>query len=75
MNNWRDVVCCPEHFYFHLPIIGYERRQITKSQAKKELSEAIERFGEPDWNDDIRPVVNKILGRTGKENNSHGKEN
>ena len=35
---WRSVVCKPEHFAYHMPIISYIRKQISKEEAKKEFT-------------------------------------
>lgn len=59
--QWRRVVCCPEHFSFHLPIINYVRKNIDKETAKKELQTAIKYYGEPDFNDNVKYVVDEIM--------------
>lgn len=60
-NGWRAVVCCPEHYAFHIPIISYVRNKITKEQAKIELGKAIDMYGMIDFNDNILNIVNEIL--------------
>ena len=35
---WRSVVCCEEHMTYHIPIISYIRKVISKEQAKKDLA-------------------------------------
>lgn len=59
--QWRRVVCCSQHFAYHLPIIRYIRKQIGRDEAKAELKSAIAKFGEVVFTADIRPVVNEIL--------------
>lgn len=59
--QWRRVVCCPQHFAFHLPIIRYSRHQISKQEANAELQNAIEKYGIPEFAKDIQSVVNEIL--------------
>ncbi len=59
--QWRRVVCCPQHFAFHLPIIRYSRKQITREEAKAELTNAINAFGTVEFARDITPIVNEIL--------------
>lgn len=59
--QWRRVVCCPEHFSFYLPIINYVRRNIDKQTAKKELQTAVKYYGEPDFNNNVRGIVNEIM--------------
>lgn len=59
--QWRRVVCCSQHFAYHLPIIRYIRKQIDRDEAKAELKSAITKFGEVVFAADIRPVVNEIL--------------
>lgn len=54
-------MCCPEHFSFHLPIIDYVRKNINKETAKKELQTAFKYFGEIDFNDNIKRVVDEIM--------------
>lgn len=59
--QWRRVVCCSQHFAYHLPIIRYIRKQISKEEAKKELKSAVAAFGEVNYTADIRSVVNEIM--------------
>lgn len=59
--QWRRVVCCSQHFAYHLPIIRYARKQISREEAKAELTRAIEAFGSVDFTQEIKPVVNEIL--------------
>lgn len=61
MLQWRRVVCCPEHFSFYLPVINYVRRNIDKETAKKELQTAVNYYGKPDFNDNIKGIVNEIM--------------
>ena len=66
MLQWRRVVCCPEHFAFHLPIIQYVRGQISKAEAKAELDKAIKDYGEIDFADNIKSVVAEIMAEEKK---------
>lgn len=59
--QWRRVVCCPEHFSFHLPIINYVRKNIDKETAKKELQTAIKYYGEVEFNDNVKRVIDEIM--------------
>lgn len=59
--QWRRVVCCSQHFAYHLPIIRYVRKEISRYEAKAELTRAIEKFGKVEFAEDIKPVVNEIL--------------
>ena len=59
--QWRRVVCCSQHFAYHLPIIRYVRKQIDKETAKADLESAIKAFGRIDFVSDIKPIVNEIL--------------
>lgn len=59
--QWRRVVCCSQHFAFHLPIIRYKRNQIKKDEAKAELERAIAAFGTVKFTKDVEPIVNEIL--------------
>ena len=59
--QWRRVVCCSSHFNYHLPIIRYVRDEISKEQARTELLEAIELYGEIEFADNIKPIVDEIL--------------
>lgn len=67
MLQWRRVVCCPEHFSFYLPVINYVRRNIDKETAKKELQTAVKYYGEPDFNDNVRGIVNEIMAEPAPE--------
>lgn len=64
--QWRRVVCCPEHFAYHLPVIQYVRKQITKTEAKSELDKAINDYGEIDFDDNIKAIVAEILAEEKK---------
>ncbi len=59
--QWRRVVCCPQHFAFHLPIIRYVRKEISKSEARTELENAVKNYGEIEYTEDIRSVVDEIF--------------
>ncbi len=60
--QWRRVVCCPEHFQYHLPIIKYVRKEITKAEAKEMLQNVIDAHGEVKFYDNIKAVAEEILG-------------
>lgn len=70
MYNWRRVVCCREHFYYHVPIIEYIRKGISKSEARKELTQAIQDYGEVEFADNIKSVVEEILAEDKKSKKS-----
>lgn len=59
--QWRRVVCCPGHFNPHMTLIAFRDGTIGKEIAKKELEDAIERFGEIDFNDNVQALVDEIL--------------
>lgn len=59
--QWRRVVCCAQHFAYHLPIIRYARKQISRDEAKAELEHAVAAFGDIEFAADIKSVVNEIL--------------
>lgn len=59
---WRSVVCKQEHFAYHIPIIRYIRNQISKEQARTDLLNAEKMYGEIEYADDIKDVVNDIKG-------------
>lgn len=59
--QWRRVVCCSQHFAYHLPIIRYTRKQIKKDEAKAELERAIAAFGKVNFTKDVEPIVEEIL--------------
>lgn len=59
---WRSVVCKPEHFAYHIPIISYIRKQISKEQAKEDLINAEKMYGEIEYAENIKDVVNDIKG-------------
>lgn len=59
--QWRRVVCCPQHFAFHLPIIRYVRKEIDKADAKSAIENAVKNYGEIEFTNDIKAVVDEIL--------------
>ena len=61
MLQWRRVVCCPEHFSFHMPIIEYHNGVIDKETAKSELQNAIDAYGNIDFCDNVKGIVEEIL--------------
>lgn len=64
--QWRRVVCCPEHFAFHIPIIDYVRGYIDKETAKNDLEKAISQYGEIKFSDDVKSVVAEIMDTNNK---------
>lgn len=61
MLQWRRVVCCPEHFTFHMPIIEYHNGVIDKKTAKSKLQNAIDAYGNIDFCDNVKGIVEEIL--------------
>lgn len=61
MFQWRRVVCCPEHFSYHMPIIQYSRGKINKETARKELQSAIDTYGNIEFCDNVKGIVGEIL--------------
>lgn len=59
--QWRRVVCCSQHFAFHLPIIRYARKEIDKNEARAELERAVSAFGTVNFAEGISPIVNEIF--------------
>lgn len=67
--QWRKVVCCPEHFDYHIPIIEYARKIIDKETAKTRLEKAIEKYGMIEFNDNVKSIVDEILSTEIKSDN------
>lgn len=59
--QWRRVVCCEEHFNYHLPIIQYVRGKVDKTTAKNQLTDAIEKYGKVEFCDNIKTITEEIL--------------
>ena len=59
--QWKKVVCCEEHFAYHLPVILYVRNKINKETAKADLTNAINKYGKIQFTDNIESIVNEIL--------------
>lgn len=59
--QWRRVVCCPEHFSYHIPIIQYSRGKIDKATARYELKNAIDTYGNIEFSDNVKGIVNEIF--------------
>lgn len=57
---WRSVVCCEEHMAYHIPIISYIRKIITKEQANKDLTLAEKIHGKIEYAPEIRDIVSEI---------------
>lgn len=74
---WRSVVCSPEHFVYHLPIIKYIRKQVSKEDAREELLLAETQNGKIQYAADIQSVVDEIKGNdtpnTSKANDTEDK--
>lgn len=79
---WRSVVCSPEHFAYHIPIISYIRKQMTKEEARKELLAAEKEYGKIEYADNIKAIVAEIKdsgkiakSKASKTKGSRGKTN
>lgn len=59
--QWRRVVCCPAHFAYHIPIIMYHNGEYSKDKAKTELQNAIDTYGNIEYCDNVKAIVNEIL--------------
>ncbi len=68
MFQWRRVVCCPEHFMYHMPIIQYVRKKIDKETAKKDLQSAIQQYGNIEFCDNVKEIIAEILENNSDEN-------
>ncbi len=44
-----------------MAIIDYARNNTTKDEAAERLIEAMIRYGEPEYNSTVEPIVNEIL--------------
>ena len=64
--QWRRVVCCEEHFHYHLPIIMYVRNKIDKETAKQQLNDAIKKYGNIEFCGNIKSVTKEILAENKK---------
>jgi len=64
---WRSVVCKPEHFAYHIPIIAYVRKQMSKAEAKTELLKAEKEYGKIKYADNIKDVVAEIKANSKKK--------
>lgn len=61
MFQWRRVVCCHEHFSYHMPIIQYARGKIDKGTARNELQNAIDTYGNIEFSDNVKGIVDEIF--------------
>lgn len=59
--QWRRVVCCPQHFSFHLPIIRYARKEISREQAREDLSRAFAAHGNVEFSENVKSIVDEIF--------------
>ena len=59
--QWRRVVCCPAHFAYHIPIIMYHNGEYSKDKARTELQNAIDAYGNIEYCDNVKAIVNEIL--------------
>lgn len=59
--QWRRVVCCPAHFAYHIPIIMYHNGEYSKDKARTELQNAIDAYGNIEYCDNVKGIVNEIL--------------
>ena len=64
--NWKKVTCCREHHDYLLPIIEYQRHEISKNEAKKQLEKAINEYGDITFADNIVGLANEILAEDKK---------
>ena len=59
--QWRRVVCCPEHFFFHEPLILYIRGKMSKEEASNALKKAVDKYGKIEFVDSLQPIVAELL--------------
>lgn len=59
--QWRRVVCCASHFFYHIPIIMYHNGEYDKERAKIELQNAIDTYGNIEFCDNVKGIVSDIL--------------
>lgn len=59
--QWRRVVCCPAHFAYHIPIIMYHNGEYSKDKARTELQNAIDAYGDIEYCDNVKAIVDEIL--------------
>lgn len=59
--QWRRVVCCPAHFSYHIPIIMYHNGEYSKDKARTELQNVIDAYGNIEYCDNVKAIVNEIL--------------
>lgn len=59
--QWRRVVCCPAHFAYHIPIIMYHNGEYNKDKARTELQNAIDAYGNIEYCDNVKAIVDEIL--------------
>ena len=61
--SWRRVVCCAEHFSFHLAMVEYSRGAISASQALEDIRECEELYGKPDYCGSAKKQIDEITRR------------
>lgn len=59
--QWRRVVCCPAHFAYHIPIIMYHNGEYNKDKARTELQNAIDAYGNIEYCDNVKAIVDEIF--------------
>ena len=59
--QWRRVVCCPAHFAYHIPIIMYHNGEYSKDKARTELQNAIDAYGDIEYCDNVKAIVDEIF--------------
>lgn len=67
--QWKKVVCCHDHFNYHIPIIDYKRSNRTETDrkvAREELERVTAIYGEIEYSDEIKPLVAEIMGTDNK---------
>ena len=60
--SWRKTVCCSEHSDPFIAILEFSRNLRTKESAKKVL-----RNFKIDYNDTVKPIVDKIMSEPKKQ--------
>lgn len=59
--TWKNIACCEEHGNMYIVFVDYERKNITKQEAKIKIEKIINNFGMPNFTDDNKKIFDEIM--------------
>ena len=65
-NSWRKVACCWGHYLALQPMIKYDKKSITKDEARAEIEDIIKEYGEFTVSNNMKSIYDEIMSQPQK---------